>query len=38
MGATCPDHHHLVHDRRHTIVVNDDGTWSLRAPPDQAAA
>jgi hypothetical protein len=38
MGATCPDHHHLIHDRTYAIVVNDDGTWSLRAPPDQAAA
>ncbi len=38
MGATCPDHHHLIHDKGHEIVVNDDGTWSLRAPPDQAAA
>jgi hypothetical protein len=38
LGAACPDHHHLIHDKGYEIVVNDDGTWSLRAPPDQAAA
>jgi len=38
LGNTCPDHHHLIHDKGYEIVVNDDGTWSLRAPPDAAAA
>jgi len=44
LGNLCLDHHHLIHDKGHTIVVNDDGTWSLRAPisdrapPDQTAA
>ena len=38
LGNTCPDHHHLIHDKSHEIVVDDDGAWSLRAPPDQAAA
>jgi hypothetical protein len=38
LGNTCPDHHHLIHHKGYEIVVNDDGTWSLRAPPDEAAA
>jgi hypothetical protein len=38
LGSTCPDHHHLIHDQGYEVIVNNDGTWSLRAPPDQAAA
>jgi hypothetical protein len=38
LGNVCDQHHHLVHDRNHTIDDHHDGTWSLRAPPDEAAA
>jgi hypothetical protein len=38
LGNVCDQHHHLVHDRDHTIEDHPDGTWSLRAPPDEAAA
>jgi hypothetical protein len=38
LGLVCDQHHHLIHDRDHTIEDHHDGTWSLRAPPGQAAA
>ncbi len=38
LGNVCPRHHHLVHDQGFDIVVHDDGTWDLRAPPVTAAA
>ena len=38
LGNLCPRHHHLVHDEGYEIVVHDDGTWDLRAPPGLAAA
>ena len=38
LGNVCPDHHDLVTYQHHDVVVNDDGSWSLRAPPDEAAA
>ncbi len=38
LGNVCDQHHHLIHDRGHTIDDHRDGTWSLRAPPGEAAA
>jgi hypothetical protein len=38
LGNVCDQHHHLIHDRCHTIEDHRDGTWSLRAPPGEAAA
>ncbi len=42
LGNVCDQHHHLIHDRDHTVEDHHDGTWSLRAPandpPDEAAA
>ena len=38
LGNICDEHHDLVHHRDHRIVDHHDGTWSLRAPPDEAAA
>jgi hypothetical protein len=38
LGNVCDQHHHLIHDRDHAIEDHRDGTWSLRAPPDEAAA
>ncbi len=38
LGNVCDQHHHLIHDRDYTIDDHRDGTWSLRAPPGEAAA
>jgi hypothetical protein len=38
LGNICDQHHHLIHDRDHAIEDHRDGTWSLRAPPGEAAA
>jgi len=38
LGNLCSRHHHLVHDEGFEILVHDDGTWDLRAPPGLAAA
>ena len=38
LGDVCPDHHDLITYRGYTIIANDDGSWSLRAPPNEAAA
>ena len=37
LGTLCPRHHHLVHDEGYEIVVDDDGSWDLRAPPASVA-
>lgn len=38
LGDVCPDHHDLITHRGYTIIEHDDGSWSLRAPPDTNAA
>jgi hypothetical protein len=38
LGNACDQHHHLIHDCDYEIVDHADGTWSLRAPPNAAAA
>jgi hypothetical protein len=38
LGNLCPKHHHLVTHKGYTTTDNHDGTWDLRAPPDEAAA
>ncbi len=38
LGNLCPRHHDLVTHRKYTVEDHRDGTWSLRAPPDEAAA
>ncbi len=38
LGTVCDQHHHLIHDCDHQIVDHGEGTWSLRAPPREAAA
>jgi hypothetical protein len=38
LGNLCPRHHDLVTYRDHAIEDHHDGTWSLRAPPGEAAA
>jgi len=38
LGKLCPVHHDLVTHRGYTIEVDPDGTWRLRAPPEEDAA
>jgi len=38
LGGVCPDHHDLITHRGYEIIDNNDGTWSLRAPPHTNAA
>jgi hypothetical protein len=38
LGNLCPIHHDLVTYRGYTIIENQDGSWSLRAPPDSQVA
>ena len=38
LGNVCPLHHDLVTHKGYEVVIHDDGTWDLRAPPDEAAA
>jgi hypothetical protein len=38
LGGVCPDHHDLITHRGYEAIDNDDGTWSLRAPPKSDAA
>jgi hypothetical protein len=38
LGNACDQHHHLIHDLDYEILDHADGTWSLRAPPREAAA
>ncbi len=38
LGNLCPRHHDLVTHRSYAVDDHHDGTWSLRAPPDEAAA
>jgi len=38
LGNLCARHHHLVHDESYAVVIDDNGTWDLRAPPGRAAA
>ncbi|MFO7591367.1 MAG: HNH endonuclease signature motif containing protein [Acidimicrobiia bacterium] len=37
LANLCSRHHHLVHDEGYEIVVDDDGSWDLRAPPGAVA-
>jgi hypothetical protein len=38
VGKICPTHHDLVTYDGYQIILHDDGSWSLRAPPDANAA
>jgi hypothetical protein len=38
LGKVCPLHHDLITHKGYEIVIEPDGTWDLRAPPDEAAA
>jgi hypothetical protein len=38
VGKICPLHHDLITHKGYEVVIHDDGTWDLRAPPDEAAA
>jgi hypothetical protein len=38
LGNLCPRHHDLVTHRAYAVDDHHDGTWSLRAPPGEAAA
>jgi len=38
IGNACPEHHDLVTYEHYTVEINDDGSWTLRAPPHTDAA
>jgi hypothetical protein len=38
LGDVCPDHHDLITYKSYAVIDNNDGTWSLRAPPSTNAA
>jgi hypothetical protein len=38
LGHLCPEHHDMLTHQGYQLIENDDRSWSLRAPPDHAAA
>ena len=35
LGNACPHHHDLITHDHYDVIVNDDGSWTLRPPDEQ---